>query len=102
MCDAIVADCFNGGIAEDHFTLCGRVTIVGCFHICGQNTTQMGEFTDELSRQTSRFFTFRLGAFIALVTIAKTQSGKNLLCEQIEQFFYIDTDMVVDSAAVDC
>lgn len=61
-----------------------------------------GEFTDELSRQTSRFFTFRLGAFIALVTIAKTQSGKNLLCEQIEQFFYIDTDMVVDSAAVDC
>ena len=53
VCDAVVADGADGRIAADDFAerLCGGVTVVGGFHICGECTSHCRQVADELGSQ---------------------------------------------------
>ena len=53
VCDAVVAEGADGRIAADDFAerLCGGVTVVGGFHICGECTSHCRQVADELGSQ---------------------------------------------------
>ena len=92
---------FDNAVNDEERDAGSRVAIVGGLHVGGQQAAQVGQAADEPGCQTGGLFALVFGTAGAFVVASKTQAGQNLPGEQVEQTFYVDTDVVVDGAAVD-
>ena len=58
MGDTVVADSPDSGVATDYLAkrVGGRVAIVGCFNVGGQDAADMGQLANELSSDLGRLW----------------------------------------------
>ena len=100
--DAVVADGAYGGIATDDFAEAGsgRVTIIGGFYIGGKDAPYFGQLADELGSQQGSSISVGLD-FQSIVLLSEAKSCLDLFGCQIEQTFYVYTDVVRNRMFVD-